>query len=126
MTEVPPEVLVKYFRAEKGRYQLIQRIRDKVEFMHHNIMTASAYPAIDLVLCRNVMIYFTRPEQDRILARFAAALPEHGGLVLGRSETMADNVRCYYHSEFPVERIYRRTAVAVTSAVITELAAQQR
>jgi len=126
MTEVPPEVLEKYFRAEKGRYQLIQRIRDKVEFMHHNIMTASAYPAIDLVLCRNVMIYFTRPEQDRILARFAAALPEHGGLVLGRSETMADNVRCYYHSEFPVERIYRRTAVAVTSAVITELAAQQR
>jgi len=123
LTEVPPEVLEKYFRSENGRYQLIERIRDKVEFMRHNIMTASDYPVIDLVLCRNVMIYFTRPEQERILTRFAAALPEHGALVLGRSETMADDIRCYYHSEFPVERVYRRTTMPVTAPVIAELAA---
>ena len=126
MTEVPPEVLEKYFRAENGRYQLIERIRDKVQFMRHNIMTASDYPAIDLVLCRNVMIYFTRPEQERILTRFAAAMPEHGALVLGRSETMADDIRCYYHSEFPVERIYRRTAVPVTAPVIAKLGSEKR
>ncbi len=125
LTEVPPEVLEKYFRSENGRYQLIERIRDKVEFMRHNIMTASDYPVIDLVLCRNVMIYFTRPEQERILTRFAAALPEHGGLVLGRSETMADDIRCYYHSEFPVERVYRRTTMPVTAPVIAELGSKE-
>ena len=118
MKEVPPEVLEKYFRVENRRYQLIQRVRDKVEFMRHNIMTASDYPAVDLVLCRNVLIYFTRSEQERILSRFATALPKHGALVLGRSETMADNIRCYYHSEFPVERIYRRTAEPVTAPVV--------
>jgi chemotaxis methyl-accepting protein methylase len=64
------------------------------------------------------MIYFTRREQERILSLFAAALPEHGVLVLGRSETMAENLRCYYHSAFPVERIYRRTADPVDPSIV--------
>jgi chemotaxis protein methyltransferase CheR len=117
MKEVPEEVLEKYFQLENGRYQLIERVRDKVEFLRHNIMTANEYPAADLILCRNVLIYFTRPEQERILSRFAMALSEHGALVLGRSETMADNIRCYYHSEFPIERVYRRTTEPVTAPV---------
>lgn len=111
--EMSPEVLTKYFRNENGRYQLIERVRNRVEFQRHNIMTASDYPEADLILCRNVLIYFSRSEQERILSRFASALSEHGALVLGRSETMADSVRCYYHAEFSVERIYRRTAVPV-------------
>ncbi len=115
MKEVPTEVLEKYFQMNNGRYQLIERVRDKVEFLRHNIMTANDYPAADLILCRNVLIYFTRPEQERILSRFATALPEYGALVLGRSETMAENIRNYYHSEFPVERVYRRTAEPVTA-----------
>jgi chemotaxis protein methyltransferase CheR len=118
MKEVPPEVISRYFRAENGRYRLIERVRNKVEFLRHNILTANEYPAADLILCRNVMIYFTRQEQERILSRFAAVLPEHGALVLGRSETMTGNIRCYYHAEFPVERIYRRTAVPVSIPVI--------
>ncbi len=64
-----------------------------------------------------MLIYFTRPEQERILARFAAALPEHGALVLGRSETMTGNVRRYFRSEFPVERVYRRNAEPVILTV---------
>jgi chemotaxis protein methyltransferase CheR len=111
-------VLEKYFRVENGRYHLIERIRDKVEFLHHNIMRDNDYPAADLILCRNVLIYFTRQEQERILTRFAASLPGDGALVLGRSETMADSVRCYYDSEFPVERVYRRTAEPVTAPVV--------
>jgi chemotaxis protein methyltransferase CheR len=118
MNEVPAVVLEKYFRVENGRYHLIERIRDKVEFLHHNIMRDNDYPAADLILCRNVLIYFTRQEQERILTRFAASLPGDGALVLGRSETMADSVRCYYHSEFPVERVYRRTAEPVTAPVV--------
>jgi chemotaxis protein methyltransferase CheR len=118
LKEVPPEVLEKYFQAENGRYQLIERVRNKVEFLQHNIMTASNYPAADLILCRNVLIYFTRSEQERILSRFAAELPEYGALILGRSETITGSTRQYYQSEFPVERIYRRTAEPVTAPVI--------
>lgn len=118
LKEVPPEALGKYFHEDKGQYQVVERVREQVEFRHHNIMTASDYPSADLILCRNVMIYFTRAEQDRILSRFAAALPEHGVLVLGRSETMSGDVRRYFQSEFPVERVYRRTAEPVTVADI--------
>jgi chemotaxis protein methyltransferase CheR len=118
LKEVPPEVLEKYFQAENGRYQLIERVRNKVEFLQHNIMTASNYPAADLILCRNVLIYFTRSEQERILSRFATELPEHGALILGRAETITGSTRKYYQSEFPVERIYRRTADPVTAPVV--------
>jgi chemotaxis protein methyltransferase CheR len=116
--EIPPEVLENYFYLENGNYQLIDRVREKVEFLRHNIMTADEYPAADLILCRNVMIYFTRLEQERILSRFAVALPEHGALVLGRSETLTGNIRCYYQSEFPVERVYRRTAEPATAPAV--------
>ncbi len=118
LKEVPPEVLDKYFLGEKDHYQVIERIRNQVAFRQHNIMTASNYPPADLILCRNVMIYFTREEQERILSRFAATLPEYGALVLGRSETMTGDIRRYYQSEFPVERVYRRTAEPVTVAGI--------
>jgi chemotaxis protein methyltransferase CheR len=118
LKEVPPEVLNKYFHGENGHYQVIERIRNQVEFRQHNIMTASNYLPADLILCRNVMIYFTREEQERILSRFAATLPEHGALVLGRSETMSGAICSYYQSEFPVERVYRRTAEPVTVADI--------
>ena len=118
LKEVPPEVLNKYFHGEKDHYQVIERIRNQVDFRQHNIMTASNYPPADLILCRNVMIYFTREEQERILSRFAATLPEHGALVLGRSETITGDIRRYYQSEFPVERVYRRSAEPVTVADI--------
>ena len=81
-----------------------------VRFERHNVMTATKFPAADLILCRNVLIYFTREEQARILARFAAALPEGGALVLGRAETLVGPERRLFRTEFPAERIYRRTA----------------
>ncbi len=119
--EVPPAVLSRYFDKMGGdRYRLIDRIRSKVRFAQHNIMTEEDYPPADLILCRNVLIYFTREEQERILARFAAALPEQGALVLGRSETLVGDNRRLFHPEFPTERIYRRTAQAVTAAHICE------
>jgi len=109
MKEIPSPVVDKYFRAEGPHYRLIEPVRKLVEFQHHNIMTDSDYPVADLILCRNVLIYFSRAEQERILLRFAAALPPHGVLVLGRSETMTGENRRYFKSEFPRERIYRRT-----------------
>lgn len=118
LAEVPSPVLARYFTAEGERFRLIERVRAMVRFERHNIMTAAEFPAADLILCRNVLIYFTREEQARILARFAAALPEGGALVLGRAETLAGKERQLFQSEFPAERIYRRTAQAVDPAVI--------
>lgn len=110
LAEVPPAVLSRYFSVEGGRYRLSEKVRAMVRFERHNVMTAREFPVADLILCRNVLIYFTREEQARILARFAAALPEGGALVLGRAETLAGHERRLFRVEFPAERIYRRTA----------------
>ncbi|MBE0501752.1 MAG: protein-glutamate O-methyltransferase CheR, partial [Desulfuromonadales bacterium] len=56
---------------------------------------------------RNVMIYFSREEQTRILARFARSLRPDGFLVLGRAETMTTDARPLFQTEYPAERIYR-------------------
>lgn len=110
LAEVPPPVLARYFTEDGTGYRLVERLRAMVRFERHDIMTATEFPAADLILCRNVLIYFTREEQARILARFAAALPEGGALVLGRAETLVGRERRLFRAEFPTERIYRRTA----------------
>ncbi|NJC88716.1 MAG: protein-glutamate O-methyltransferase CheR [Desulfuromonas sp.] len=113
LAEVPPPVLARYFTAEGERFRLIEPVRSRVRFERHNVMTSAEFPLADLILCRNVLIYFTREEQARILARFASALPEGGALVLGRAETLVGRERLLFRTEFPTERIYRRLATAV-------------
>lgn len=110
LREMPEAVIKDYFHAFDDHYRLAERIRARVQFMRHDIMTGGNYPSADLILCRNVLIYFTRSEQERILQRFASVMPEGGALVLGRSETLVGTVRSYFRAEFPIERIYRRTA----------------
>ena len=108
LAEVPKSVRLEYFEQFDGlRFRLNQRIREKVQFEQQNILSESDYPQADLILCRNVMIYFSREEQAKILARFARSLGPDGFLVLGRAETMVGDVRHLYQSEYPVERIYR-------------------
>ena len=110
LKEVPAKVLQTYFVEEDGRYRLHQRIRQKVRFQRHNIMTAAEFPAADLIVCRNVLIYFSRAEQERILTRFSQSLSPWGALVLGRSETLLGTVRDKFQVQYPVERIYRLAA----------------
>lgn len=126
MEEVPAQVREKYFRAKGHRYRLDESVRGLVEFRQHDIVTETDYPAAELILCRNVLIYFSRAEQERILQRFAAALPTGGALILGRSETITGKIRQYFESEFPVERIYRRNAEPITLQDFGGTAAEPR
>lgn len=112
LDEVPEKVRNTYFQEEPEGYRLTYRIRKMVHFERHNIMTATTFPSADLILCRNVLIYFSRSEQERILTRFSEALPDYGALVLGRSETLVGEIRTLFRPEFPVERIYRRMPAA--------------
>ena len=108
LTEVPESVRDRYFTAEGRNYRLAEHICKMVQFQHHDILTSAEYPAADLILCRNVLIYFSREKQENILTRFAAALPAGGFLVLGRAETLLGGARQLFQPECSVERIYRR------------------
>ncbi len=108
LAEVSPGVRSRYFRTEGARLRLDQEIRARVRFSCHDLLSAPDYPRADLILCRNVLIYFSREEQDRILSRFAAALPEGGVLVLGKAEMLLGEARNLFRAESPAERIYRK------------------
>src|SRR2546425_1111518 len=65
-------------------------------------------PPYDLIVCRNVVIYFDRPMQERLFLAFAEALAPGGILLLGKVETLFGAVRERLALEEPRERIYRR------------------
>lgn len=108
LTKVPPAMLSRHFIPEGSAFRLGDEIRSRVTFQRRDILADHPFPAADLILCRNVLIYFSRQEQEEILCRFAATLPEGGWLVLGKAETLLGEARPLFTSEYPVERIYRR------------------
>lgn len=107
--EVSVELRERYFRPNGQRFRLIPEIRQMVTFLQGDISNTAAYVPSDLIMCRNTLIYFTRPDQEKILHGIADILPAGGILVLGKSETLVGDVRRRFEAICPVERIYRRT-----------------
>ncbi|WP_437719816.1 CheR family methyltransferase [Sorangium sp. So ce861] len=85
--ELPSDLIDRYFVAIDGQYQVKKRIRNLTVFGEHDLGQRAPFPHLDLVLCRNVLIYFTSDLQRRTLHLFAFSLREGGYLVLGKAET---------------------------------------
>ena len=114
LTEVPQEVLERYFSREGTRYRLNKDIRARVRFFRHDILTDRPFHRVDLILCRNMLIYFSRQEQEKILRALADALVPDGLLVLGRAETLVSESREFFSCIDPTERIYRKKQFQVS------------
>ena len=85
---IPPEFLEKYFeRCERG-YVFRKDLRRGVIFGRHNLTKDAPISRIDLLVCRNALMYFNAETQARILTRFHFALQEHGFLFLGKAEML--------------------------------------
>ena len=108
LKEVSAELRGRYFRPNGARSRLVPEIRQMVTFLQGDITATATYAPSNLVLCRNTLIYFTRPDQEKILNGDADILPAGGILVLGKSETLVGDVRRRFEAICPVERIYRR------------------
>jgi len=108
LAEVPPELLERWFTPEGERYRLSPDIRALVSFSQSDLNDpALAGEECDLIMCRNVLIYFERGCQEAILNGFADALHGGGILVLGKSETLFGSARRRFRTLCPVERIYQ-------------------
>jgi chemotaxis protein methyltransferase CheR len=108
LKEIPVDLRDRYFRQNGPRFRLVPEIRQMVSFLQGDISNTAEYSPSNLVLCRNTLIYFTRPDQEKILHGIADILPAGGILVLGKSETLVGDVRRRFEAVCPVERIYRR------------------
>lgn len=80
-----------------------------VVFAQHNLATDHSFNEFHVILCRNVLIYFGRELQDRVLRLFDASLPRRGVLALGRKETLHGTaIEEHFEPLIETERIYRR------------------
>lgn len=87
---VPSRLLKKYFVNTGGMYQISNSIRNMVIFARHDLIQDPPYINLDLVSCRNVLIYFRRPLQDKLIPLFHYSLLAGGYLVLGQAESVGD------------------------------------
>lgn len=88
VSTIPKHLLVKYFDKDDSDYQVKREIRHKIVFAPHNMTKDSPFVNLDMVSCRNVMIYFQAELQQKVLSLFHFALKEKGYLFLGPSETI--------------------------------------
>ncbi|MGN7381150.1 CheR family methyltransferase [Paenibacillus sp. SAFN-117] len=84
--EVPAPLLDKYFVKENGGYRLIRDRFRTVEFRRHNLLEDRFEPDFDLIICRNVMIYFTEEAKQLLYRKFSDALKPGGILFVGSTE----------------------------------------
>ena len=106
-----PTSLSDYYTAAYGRAVFDKTLRKHVVFSDHSLATDSVFAEVQLVSCRNVLIYFNRELQDRALGLFHESLSHRGFLGLGSKESIdfsgyADR----FDAHARAERIYRKKA----------------
>lgn len=87
VTDVPPSRLRQYFIKEDEQYRIRKEVREKVLFAKHSLLSDPPFSQIDLIVCRNLLIYLDREVQREILQMFHFALNAGGYLFLGSSES---------------------------------------
>ncbi|NNJ25002.1 CheR family methyltransferase [Alienimonas chondri] len=117
-------VAMRYLSLEDGVYALDPRIRRRAVFEYLNL-SADRYPSLatdtwglDLIFCRNVLIYFDRQTTARVCRQFYECLVPGGWLVLGASDPLAAAFAGFEVIEAPAGLVYRRPHMAIPAASV--------
>ncbi len=103
-----PDDLRKTYFNPKAPFTVATEIRRLVRFERRDLLAESAPPGrFQLIVCRNVLIYFDRETQERLFEKFHGALASDGFLVLGKVETLLGSARTRFVPVDGRERIYR-------------------
>ena len=89
VANVPPALLKRYFQAQEDGYRVVERLRRKITFRYHNLVSDPFESGFDLIVCRNVVIYFRTEVKDRLYRRFYDALRPCGVLFVGGTEFLS-------------------------------------
>lgn len=104
--------LADYYTAAYGAAGFDKTLRKRAVFSDHSLVTDSVFAEVHLVSCRNVLIYFERPLQDRAIGLFKDSLVRSGFLGLGAKENLRFSEHVDAFTEFARdERIYRRKPI---------------
>lgn len=107
---ISPQRLKKFFTRIEGNYQIIKPIRDICIFATHNLLKDPPFSRMDIISCRNVLIYMEPDTQKKILQAFHYALNPGKYLVLGKSETTGSSMDLFDQVDKDL-RIYSKKAI---------------
>ncbi|WP_163509761.1 CheR family methyltransferase [Fodinicola acaciae] len=108
---LPAELVEKYFEAQNGRYVFRGDMRRSVIFGRNDLVQDAPISRIDLLVCRNTLMYFNAETQTKVLSRFHFALVPRGVLFLGRAEMLLSHANLFSPLDLK-RRIFRKTTVA--------------
>ncbi|HRZ14928.1 MAG TPA: protein-glutamate O-methyltransferase CheR [Candidatus Omnitrophota bacterium] len=103
-----PELVSKYFAVSGDNYRVLESVKSMVAFNYLDLTSQEYLKDIDILLCRNVFIYFNKELQHQILKQFHESLRLNGYIVLGKSENMVYEMKNYFEDTDSNARIYRK------------------
>jgi two-component system CheB/CheR fusion protein len=121
--EVPPERLDRFFERQETGYRIKKELRERVVFAPQNVLQDPPFSRLDVVTCRNLLIYLEPSMQERVLKLLHFGLREGGALFLGTSETVA-GLSELYEAVDKKWRIYRRVGSSRPGTVVFPLPAR--
>jgi len=107
ISEVSEERIDKYFNQVHGGYEVRAELRKLVVFAHHNMITDPPFSNIDLITCRNVLIYFQHAAQKKVLAGFHFSLKRDAPIFFGSSESIGE-LKDYFQQLDDRSRVYKK------------------
>ncbi len=111
--ETNPYLRQKYFREKDGHYQIREELKKCVDFIHLNLMDRDKIALLgkmDVILCRNVIIYFDLDTKKRVIGTFYEKLRPGGYLLLGHSESLINISSAFELKHLKRDLVYRRAA----------------
>ena len=118
VADIAPERQARFFRAQGNGFQVVKAIRELVLFAQHDVILDPPFTKLDLLSCRNLLIYFNAPLQRRLVPLFQYSLRPGGVLVLGGSETVG-SARSRFVPLSAKSRLYRRSDNTADAAAVT-------
>ncbi|MDA8079850.1 MAG: protein-glutamate O-methyltransferase CheR [Nitrospiraceae bacterium] len=109
----------RYFTVEDGRYELKRAYAKNVEFRHANILDSGLYAGlapVDVIFCRNVLIYMSDPATERLVSNFSSALTETGYLFIGSAESLIQKTNLFTPEYREKVIVYRKNSEAQADA----------
>ncbi|HVE51678.1 MAG TPA: chemotaxis protein CheB [Casimicrobiaceae bacterium] len=119
--DISPERLRRFFVEEGGGYRVIKPLRQSVVFARQNLISDPPFSRMDLICCRNVLIYLEPTLQKRAFSAFHYALKPEGFLFLGASESVGE-FTTLFESVDKKQKIFAKKAVATPPQHLSELA----
>jgi two-component system, chemotaxis family, CheB/CheR fusion protein len=121
---VPPDLRERYFEGTDHRQSFRHDLRRTVIFGRNNLVQDAPISRLDLLLCRNTLMYFNADTQSRILRHFHFALVDSGAMMLGKSEMMITHRDLFAPAELKHRIFVKRTRTSIASRASSFSAAE--